>query len=139
MTVRMFSNAAKRVTIDNYRSGNYTVHDLARHACCSVTTIKRVLEEAGVFKPVKRIKPAKTIKGTETETAKIMAICYRHKIDSQKLEALINEPSLSPDNVVAFLRNSNARQLAIILVAAGLATQLPTLPIPKDAQMPLIE
>lgn len=132
MTVNMFSRTGKKGIIEDYLNEK-SISYIARHRGCSETTVRRVLKEFEV------LKPSKVIKGTETETAKIMAICYRHKIDSQRLEALINEPSLTPDNVVKFLRNSNQRQLAIILVAAGLATQLPTFPIPKDAQMRLIE
>lgn len=133
MAVKMFSKASKRIIIDNYINGESSVKQIAQQCCCSETTIKRVLEEAGVFTPVRKTKSA------GYEQKQIMAICYRHKIDSQRLEALINEPSLTPDNVVKFLRQSNPRQLAIILIAAGLATQLPTLPIPKDAQLRLIE
>ena len=133
MTVKMFNDQTKKAMVEHYIDGVLTIEQMAKQISCSVTTIKRVLEEAEVFKPKKR-------KNTSSfEQKQIMAICYRHKIDSQKLEMLINEPSLTPDNVVAFLRNSNARQLAIILLAAGLATQLPTFPIPKDAQMRLIE
>lgn len=131
MTVNMFSRTGKKGIIEDYLNEK-SISYIARHRGCSETTVRRVLKEFEVLKPTKaNMEP--------DEQAKIMAICYRHKIDSQRLEALINEPSLTPDNVVAFLRQSNARQLAIILVAAGLATQLPTLPIPKEAQMPLIE
>lgn len=131
MTVNMFSRTGKKGIIEDYLNEK-SISYIARHRGCSETTVRRVLKEFEVLKPTKAsVEP--------DEQAKIMAICYRHKIDSQKLEALINETPLTPDNVVAFLRNSNQRQLAIILVAAGLATQLPTFPIPKEAQMPLIK
>lgn len=137
MAVKMLSDVRKRDVAVGYQRLNLTFAELAQRFECSVTTIKRVLEEAGAYKPVKKLVKFPPV--THSEVTKIMAICYEHKIDSQKLEMLINEPSLTPDNVVVFLRNSNQRQLAIILVAAGLATQLPTFPIPKDAQMRLIE
>jgi hypothetical protein len=137
MTVKMFDTHTKRFIIDEYLKGKRSMPEMASYAGCSITTVKRVLEEARVFHPKKKLVKFPLV--THDEVTKIMALCYEHKIDSQKLEMLINEPSLTPDNVVAFLRNSNQRQLAIILVAAGLATQLPTFPIPKDAQMRLIE
>lgn len=148
MTVRKLTDAQKAAVVTIYTSNQRpkSISELASCLQVSTRTIGRVLEEAGVT-------ASKKLKGTD-EATKIMRVLYKHKINADQLEMILNEPAMIPSNVSVFLKDCNQEQLYIIFLGAGLINSTKPgvrnmvanavmnapagRPIPKSAQMSLI-
>lgn len=115
MTVKKLSDAQKQAVVTIYTSNDKpkSIHELADLLGVSTRTIGRVLEEAGVTAS-KKIHTG--------EAAKVMRVLYKHKINADSLEAILNEPAMIPSNVSLFLKDCNRDQLYVILNGAGLIT-----------------
>lgn len=133
MPVKMLSEQDKTDVVVGFTKFNMPPTVLADQYGCSATTINRVLRERSAVP----VKPAKPPPVNAEETKKVMSLLYRYGISYDQLEALLNHPAMTAQNVAKFLRDANPPQLAIILTAAGLVQTLPTIPIPKAAQQPL--
>jgi hypothetical protein len=135
MPVKKLTVAQKEAIVTVYQSKTRTITQIAGFLGVSARTVSRVLEEKGIAGPM-AVRSA--------QASQVMEVFKRRGIDPVHLELILDAPALTPDNVVTFLKQSNAQQLVIILGAAGLLPAMPvptmvmpTKPIPKTAQTSL--
>ena len=87
MTVKKLTNKQKEAVVIIYDSKTRTIKEIAEFLGVSSRTIGRVLEEAGLMKPVARL---------QAEAKTVMTLLYKHKITVQQLETLLNSVMVMP-------------------------------------------
>lgn len=117
MPVKKITDAQKEAIVTIYTSKDKpkTIKEIASFLGVSTRTVGRVLEEKGIDSPMKA-----RFGNVNTEANKVIQLLYKHKIDPNMLEQILNTPALTPGNISVFLKKCNREQLAVILIGAGL-------------------
>lgn len=82
MTVKKLTTKQKEAVVVVYDSKTRTLKQIAGFLGVSTRTIGRVLEEAGLMKPVARL---------QADAKTVMALLYKHKITIEQLQHLLEE------------------------------------------------
>ena len=115
MTVLILSTREQRDIADTYALGFHTQQDLAHSYRVSVSTIRSVLTSYGVIGK----KPQIT-----TKQATILTAAERFHLTGERIEEMVNAPSLTYPNVVHYVKSLDRDRLLTLFSQTSLGDWL---------------